>query len=136
MGDNVGDCAGMAADLFESYEVTLVASIILGVAAQLDRSQPGDGPGVPARRPLHRRARLDRRRVRREGEGRRDRRTQADQPRLLVAGVITLVGTLILALVYVGNDTGVAGDGVDLMSRRRLARCSVPSRSVSSWPRA
>src|SRR3954467_15995249 len=32
-GDNVGDCAGMAADLFESYEVTLVASIILGVAA-------------------------------------------------------------------------------------------------------
>src|SRR5207245_11786736 len=32
-GDNVGDCAGMAADLFESYEVTLLASIILGVAA-------------------------------------------------------------------------------------------------------
>src|SRR5437016_2103190 len=33
VGDNVGDCAGMAADLFEYYEVTLVASIILGVAA-------------------------------------------------------------------------------------------------------
>src|SRR4051794_11382921 len=33
VGDDVGDCAGMAADLFESYEVTLVASIILGVAA-------------------------------------------------------------------------------------------------------
>ena len=33
VGDNVGDCAGMAADLFESYEVTLVASIILGFAA-------------------------------------------------------------------------------------------------------
>ncbi len=33
VGDNVGDCAGMAADLFESYEVTLVASIILGYAA-------------------------------------------------------------------------------------------------------
>ncbi|MDQ5816693.1 MAG: sodium-translocating pyrophosphatase [Actinomycetota bacterium] len=33
VGDNVGDCAGMASDLFESYEVTLVASIILGVAA-------------------------------------------------------------------------------------------------------
>src|SRR6187431_1275637 len=32
VGDHVGDCAGMAADLFESYEVTLVASIILGVA--------------------------------------------------------------------------------------------------------
>src|SRR5437763_9945654 len=33
VGDNVGDCAGRAADLFESYEVTLVASIILGYAA-------------------------------------------------------------------------------------------------------
>ena len=32
VGDNVGDCAGMAADLFESYEVTLVAAIILGGA--------------------------------------------------------------------------------------------------------
>ena len=33
VGDNVGDCAGMAADVFESYEVTLVAAIILGHAA-------------------------------------------------------------------------------------------------------
>ena len=33
MGDNVGDCAGMASDLFESYAVVLVASIILGVSA-------------------------------------------------------------------------------------------------------
>lgn len=30
VGDNVGDCAGMASDLFESYEVTLLAAIILG----------------------------------------------------------------------------------------------------------
>ena len=31
VGDNVGDCAGMAADIFESYEVTIVAALILGV---------------------------------------------------------------------------------------------------------
>jgi K(+)-stimulated pyrophosphate-energized sodium pump len=30
VGDNVGDCAGMAADIFESYEVTIVAAMILG----------------------------------------------------------------------------------------------------------
>ena len=32
VGDNVGDCAGMAADIFESYEVTIVAGLILGIA--------------------------------------------------------------------------------------------------------
>jgi K(+)-stimulated pyrophosphate-energized sodium pump len=32
VGDNVGDCAGMAADIFESYEVTIVSALILGVA--------------------------------------------------------------------------------------------------------
>lgn len=31
VGDNVGDCAGMAADIFESYEVTMVAGLILGL---------------------------------------------------------------------------------------------------------
>lgn len=30
VGDNVGDCAGMAADIFESYEVTIVSGLILG----------------------------------------------------------------------------------------------------------
>lgn len=33
VGDNVGDCAGMAADIFESYEVSIVAAMILGLAA-------------------------------------------------------------------------------------------------------
>jgi K(+)-stimulated pyrophosphate-energized sodium pump len=32
VGDNVGDCAGMAADIFESYEVTIVSGLILGLA--------------------------------------------------------------------------------------------------------
>lgn len=32
VGDNVGDCAGMAADIFESYEVTIVSALILGIS--------------------------------------------------------------------------------------------------------
>ncbi|HEY3881091.1 MAG TPA: sodium-translocating pyrophosphatase, partial [Trebonia sp.] len=37
IADNVGDCAGMAADLFESYSVMLVASLILGKTAFGDK---------------------------------------------------------------------------------------------------
>src|ERR1700722_17579688 len=33
VGDNVGDCAGMAAALFESYEITIIAALILGYSA-------------------------------------------------------------------------------------------------------
>jgi K(+)-stimulated pyrophosphate-energized sodium pump len=40
VGDNVGDCAGMAADIFESYEVTIVSALILGLAIM---SLPGRG---------------------------------------------------------------------------------------------
>ena len=32
VGENVGDCAGMAADIFESYEVTIVSGLILGLS--------------------------------------------------------------------------------------------------------
>lgn len=32
VGDNVGDCAGMAADIFESYEVTIVSGLILALS--------------------------------------------------------------------------------------------------------
>jgi len=34
VGDNVGDCAGMASDIFESYEVTMVAAMLLALAIE------------------------------------------------------------------------------------------------------
>lgn len=36
VGDNVGDCAGMAADIFESYEVTIVSALILAIVLYID----------------------------------------------------------------------------------------------------
>jgi K(+)-stimulated pyrophosphate-energized sodium pump len=42
VGDNVGDCAGMAADLFETYAVTAVAVMLLGVLI----FSVGDGTAV------------------------------------------------------------------------------------------
>ncbi len=44
VGDNVGDCAGMAADVFESFMVTIVSALILGVVvADLASGAMGDG---------------------------------------------------------------------------------------------
>ena len=81
VGDNVGDCAGMAADLFERYEVTLVASIILGVPAfAAIGANPALGLVFPVAARASRRARVDRRRVRRAGQGGRDQRPEAHQP--------------------------------------------------------
>ena len=111
VGDNVGDCAGMAADLFESYEVTLVASIILGVAAF---NSVGLNPALGLVFPLAARAIGVIASIAgvfavkaKEGE------TDALKPinrGFLVAGVLTLVGTLALALAYVGNDKGIMDD--------------------------
>ena len=105
VGDNVGDCAGMAADLFESYEVTLVASIILGVAAF---NSVGANPALGLVFPLAARAIGVIASIAgvfavkaKEGE------TNALKPinkGFLVAGSLTLIGTLVVALVYVGND--------------------------------
>jgi K(+)-stimulated pyrophosphate-energized sodium pump len=110
VGDNVGDCAGMAADLFESYEVTLVASIILGVAGF---NAIGANPALGLVFPLAARAigviasiagvfavRA------REGE------TNAMRPinrGFFTAGTLTVIGTLLVALFYVGNDNDNAG---------------------------
>ncbi len=104
VGDNVGDCAGMAADLFESYEVTLVASIILGVAAF---RSIGANPVIGLIFPVVARAigvlasivgifavrATD-----------RDKSAMAPINRgFLTAGLLTVVGTLAVALGYVGN---------------------------------
>ncbi|MBV8690671.1 MAG: sodium-translocating pyrophosphatase, partial [Actinobacteria bacterium] len=110
VGDNVGDCAGMAADLFESYEVTLVASIILGVAAF---KSIGANPALGLIFPVIARAvgvlasivgvftvrATD-----------KDKSAMAPINRgFLTAGILTIIGTLVVALAYIGNDHGNEG---------------------------
>ncbi len=60
VGDNVGDCAGMAADIFESYEVTIVSALILGLALMTLTGQIY-WIVFPLARPRHRRHQLDHR---------------------------------------------------------------------------
>jgi len=115
VGDNVGDCAGMAADLFESYEVTLVASIILGVAAF---KSIGMNPALGLIFPLVARSigvlasivgvfavrATD-----------KDKSAMAPINRgFITAGVLTVIGTFLVAMFYVGNkgeDGGVTNAG-------------------------
>ena len=112
VGDNVGDCAGMAADLFESYEVTLVASIILGVAAF---DSIGANPALGLIFPLVARAvgvlasivgvfavrATD-----------KDKSAMAPINRgFLTASVLTVIGTVLVAVLYVGNDNNAGRFG-------------------------
>jgi K(+)-stimulated pyrophosphate-energized sodium pump len=115
VGDNVGDCAGMAADLFESYEVTLVASIILGVSAfrSIYPNEPSKW-AIGLVFPLVARAVgvlasiVGVLAVRASD---RDRTAMAPINRgFISAGVLSVVGTLVVALVYVGNDQGTISD--------------------------
>jgi K(+)-stimulated pyrophosphate-energized sodium pump len=104
VGDNVGDCAGMASDLFESYEVTLVASIILGVAAfESIGVNPALGLIFPvAARAIGVLASIVGVFMVRASEN--DKSAMAPINRgFLTASLLTVVGTLILALVYVGD---------------------------------
>jgi K(+)-stimulated pyrophosphate-energized sodium pump len=111
VGDNVGDCAGMASDLFESYEVTLVASIILGVPAftSIFPDQPGlwaAGALFPlAARALGVLASIVGVFAVRATD--KDKSAMAPINRgFLTAGIITVAATLVLALTYVGNPDG------------------------------
>ncbi len=115
VGDNVGDCAGMAADLFESYEVTLVAAIILGVPAfkELFPHQPALW-AIGALFPLAARAvgvlasivgvfmvrATD-----------KDKSAMAPINRgFLTAGILTILGTAVLCVTYVGSHNGTVGN--------------------------
>jgi K(+)-stimulated pyrophosphate-energized sodium pump len=104
VGDNVGDCAGMASDLFESYEVTLVAAIILGVAAF---ASVGMNPALGLVFPLAARAIgviasiIGVFSVRATPAD-----TSAMEPinrGFLSASIVTVLGTLALALAYIRN---------------------------------
>ncbi len=117
VGDNVGDCAGMAADLFESYEVTLVASIILGVAAF---NSIGLNPALGLVFPLAARAIG----VIASIAGvfavkAKDGEMNALKPinrGFLTASIITVVGTLALAVTYIGNPAkgSIGHDGAEV----------------------
>jgi K(+)-stimulated pyrophosphate-energized sodium pump len=110
VGDNVGDCAGMASDLFESYEVTLVASIILGVAAF---ASIGANPALGLVFPVIVRAigvLASIVGVYRVRATERDRSALAPINRgFLTAGILTIIGTLAVSLTYVGNENGNEG---------------------------
>jgi K(+)-stimulated pyrophosphate-energized sodium pump len=110
VGDNVGDCAGMASDLFESYEVTLVASIILGVAAF---NSIGANPALGLIFPVIARAIgvlasiVGVYMVRAKDN---DKTAMAPINRgFLSAGVLTVIGTFLVAQFYVGNANGNEG---------------------------
>src|SRR4029078_9205193 len=104
----------MASDLFESYEVTLVASIILGVPAfQAIFPNKPQLWAIGAIFPLAARALgvlasiVGVFAVRATDK---DKSAMAPINRgFLTAGVLTVVGTLVLALGYVGNDAIVDG---------------------------
>jgi K(+)-stimulated pyrophosphate-energized sodium pump len=123
VGDNVGDCAGMASDLFESYEVTLIASIILGVSAF---NSIGLNPALGLVFPIAAQAigviaSIAGVFAVKAKEGEMDALKPINRG-FLVAGLITLAGTLALSMLYVKNDVTsmpldqIKEKGVDAMS--------------------
>jgi K(+)-stimulated pyrophosphate-energized sodium pump len=105
VGDNVGDCAGMASDLFESYEVTLVASIILGVPAFASiGANPALGLVFPvAARAVGVIASIAGVYAVKAKPGETDALKPINRG-FLTAGIITIIGVGAVALGYVGNE--------------------------------
>ncbi len=121
VGDTVGDCAGMAADLFESYEVTLVASIILGVAGfEAVGANPALGLVFPlAARAIGVLASIAGVYAVKAKEGETDALKPINRG-FLTAGIITVIGVGLLGLLYVGD--GIDGPGEATLSNVGL-RC-------------
>jgi K(+)-stimulated pyrophosphate-energized sodium pump len=105
VGDNVGDCAGMASDLFESYEVTLVASIILGVAGfEAVGANPALGLVFPlAARAVGVLASIVGVYAVRAKEGESNALKPINRG-FLTAGIITVLGVGAIGIAYVGDD--------------------------------
>ena len=137
VGDNVGDCAGMASDLFESYEVTLVASIILGVPAF---AAVGANPALGLVFPLAARAVGVIASIfgvyavkAKEGE------TDALKPinrGFLTAGIITVIGVGALGAPLRRQPTAFGGSARPSPSPTSAGAASAPSSSASCWPRS
>jgi K(+)-stimulated pyrophosphate-energized sodium pump len=137
VGDNVGDCAGMAADLFESYEVTLVASIILGVPA-FQAIFP-DRPGLWAAGaifPLGCRAiGVLASIVGVFAVTAKDTDKSAMTPinrGFLTAGILTVLGTLVFALIYVPSRVIVHGNAAATINNMAAWLASLPSTTLSA----
>jgi K(+)-stimulated pyrophosphate-energized sodium pump len=115
VGDNVGDCAGMASDLFESYEVTLVASIILGVAGfQAVGVNPALGLVFPvAARAVGVLASIVGVYAVRAREGEANALKPINRG-FLTAGILTMLGVAAFGLFYVGDPDGATLSNVGL----------------------
>ncbi|MEZ5383734.1 MAG: sodium-translocating pyrophosphatase [Microthrixaceae bacterium] len=118
VGDNVGDCAGMAADLFESFGVILVASIILGVTAfeaiGLGVGEAAKGIVFPlAIMAIGLLASAVSIFAVKARAGENDALPPINRG-IMLASLIALAGTAVVAFLYVGNPEGASVSNVGL----------------------
>jgi K(+)-stimulated pyrophosphate-energized sodium pump len=109
VGDNVGDCAGMAADIFESYEVTIVAAMILGIASFGHKGVIFPllvrAIGVVA-------SIISTYSVRAGDKGSVAEAMKSVNKGFIIGSIISVVGFLVLGLVYLNFNGTVTVDGV------------------------